>query len=66
MGILVSQALEIYNTGAILLRIAEKLEAGEIDVEGEKMPLSNEFKNKLEAKYTALKNKVKEKVKEGK
>lgn len=55
MGIKVDEALKICNIGAQMLRIAEKLEAGEINVEGEKMPLSEDFKIKLNLKYNNLK-----------
>lgn len=64
MGIKVSEALDVCNTGAKMLRLAEKIEAGEIEVEGEKMVLSEDFKGKLNTKYDSLKKGISDKIKE--
>lgn len=62
MGQMIDEALEICNTGEKMLRLAEKIEEGEIEVEGEKMVLTEEFKFKLQVKYDGLKIKIKEKI----
>ena len=66
MGILANEARDVCNLGAKMLRLAEKLEAGEIEVEGEKMTLSEDFKIKLQVKYDGFKKQVGVKIKEGK
>ena len=64
MGIMIDEALEVCNNGAQMLRVAEALEKGVVAVEGEVMPLTDEFKVKLQLKYDGLKVKIKEKVKD--
>jgi len=66
MGILIDEALAVCNTGAQMLRVAEALEKGVVVIEGEEMPLSEDFKAKLQVKYDGLKVKVKDKVKDKK
>ena len=62
MGIKVDKALEVCNLGARMLRIAEKIEEGEIDVEGEKMVLSKDFEMRLNSKYENLSSEVEIKI----
>ena len=61
---MIDEALEVCNNGAQMLRVAEALEKGVVAVEGEVMPLTDEFKVKLQLKYDGLKVKIKEKVKD--
>lgn len=64
MGIKVDESLRVCNIGAQMLRIAEKLEEGSIEVEGITMVYDLKFKSDLESKYNALKKTVNTATKE--